>query len=89
MKKSIILHAKFFPAKILFNKKFFDFNQIFRQHKKHFEIKFLKFLLESDNFLLNKISGQRENVGVNYVTSFSASVYANREVRCGLHCVDI
>ena len=89
MKKSIILHAKFFPAKILFNKKFFDFNQIFWQHKKHFEIKFLKFLLESDNFLLNKISGQRENVGVNYVTSFSAFVEANREVRCGLHCVDI
>ena len=89
MKKSIILHAKFLPAKILFNKKFFDFSQIFRQYEKHFEIKFLKFFLESDNFLLNKISGQRDNVGVNYVTSISASVEANREVRFGLHCVDI
>ena len=79
-KKSFILHAKFFPAKILFSKKFFDFNQIFRQHKKHFEIKFLKFLLESDNFLFNTIFGQSQNVGVNYVTSFAASVEAYREV---------
>ena len=76
MKKSIILHAKFFPAKILFNKKFFDFNQIFWQHKKHFKIKFLKFLLESDNFLLNTIFCQSRKVGVNYVTSDSASVEA-------------
>ena len=89
MKKSIILHAKFFPAKILFNKKFFYFSQIFRQYEKHFDSKFLKFFLESDNFLLNKISGQRDNVAVNYVTSISASVEANIEVRCGLHCVDI
>ena len=49
-KKIIILHAKNFPAKILFNKKFFDFSQILRQFEKHYEIKFLKFFLESDNF---------------------------------------
>ena len=43
MKKFIILHTKNFPAKILFNKKFFDFSPILRQQKKHFEIKFLNF----------------------------------------------
>ena len=59
----MILHAKIFPAKILFNKKFFDFSKILRQYKTHFEIKFPKILSESDNFLLNKISGQRTNVG--------------------------
>ena len=48
-------HAKNFLAKILFYKKYFDFIRIFRINKKHFEIKFLKFLLEFDNFLLNKI----------------------------------
>ena len=44
MKQFIILLAKFFLAKILFYKKFFDFSQILKQFKKHFEIKFLKFL---------------------------------------------
>ena len=71
MKKSIILHAKFFPAKILFNKKFFDFSQILRQQKKHFEIKFLNFSSKSDNFLLNKLFGQSPDVGVKCVTSVS------------------
>ena len=89
MNKSIILHAKIITAKILFNKRFFNFYQIFRQYQTHFEIKFLKFLLEFDNFLLNKISGQRTNVGVNYVIPFLASVEANREVRRGLHCMVI
>ena len=74
------MHAKIFPPKILFYKKFFDFSQIFRQYKKHFKFKFLKISLESDNFLLNAIFGQSPNVGVNYVTSDSASVEANREV---------
>ena len=83
MKNSSIMHAKIFPAKILFSKKFSDFCQFFRQYKKHFEIKFLKFLLESDNFLLNKIFGQTQDIGVNYVTSLSASVEAYREVRSG------
>ena len=45
MKKFIILHENNFPAKILFNKKFFDFSQILRQQKTHFEIKFLNFSL--------------------------------------------
>ena len=40
----------FFPAKILFYKKFFDFSRILSQYKIHFEIKFLKFLSVSDNF---------------------------------------
>ena len=71
---------KNFPAKILFYKKFFDFCQILTRFKKHFEINFFKFSLESDNFLLNTIFGQSPNVGVNYVTSDSASVEANREV---------
>ena len=86
MKKFIILHAKIFPAKILFNKKFFDFSQIFRQYKKHYKFKFLKISSESDNFLLlNTIFGQsRINVGVNYVTSDSASVEAYKEVGGGL-----
>ena len=44
------------------------------------KLNFRNFFLESDNFLLNKISGQRDNVGVNYVTSISASVEAYREV---------
>ena len=56
MKQSIILHAKNFPAKNLFYKKFFDLGQILRLYLKHFEIKFLKFFLESDKFLLNTIS---------------------------------
>ena len=74
------MHAKIFPAKILFYKKFIDFCQIFRLFKKHFETKFLNFLKESDNFLFNIIFGQSQNVGVNYVTSFAASVEAYREV---------
>ena len=60
MKKYIILHAKIFPAKILLHKKLFDFSQIFRKERQHFEIKFLEFLLESDNFLLNIIFSQTE-----------------------------
>ena len=64
MKNFLILHAKNFPAKILLNKKFFDFCKIFRQYEKNFDIKFLKILLETDNFLFNKISGQSTNVGV-------------------------
>ena len=83
MKQSIILHAKNFPVKILFYKKFFDFSQIFRQYKKHFEIKFLKFFKESDNFLLNIIFRQSQNVGVNCLTSVAASVEAYREVGGG------
>ena len=71
MKKFIILHAKNFPTKILFNKKFFDFSQILRQQKKHFEIKFLNFSSKSDNFLLNKLFGQSPDVGVKCVTSVS------------------
>ena len=46
------------------------------------------FIIFSD-FLFNTIFGQSQNVGVNYVTSVSASVEAHREVRCDLHCVDI
>ena len=69
MEKFIILHAKIFPAKILFYKKFFNFSQILWQQKKHFEIKFLYFLLKSDNFLLNKSFGQSPDVGVKCVTS--------------------
>ena len=42
--KSVILLAKLFPAEILFNKKLFDFSQIFWIFEKHFEIKFLKVL---------------------------------------------
>ena len=83
MKQSIILHAKFFPAKILFNKKFFDLSQILRQYKKHFEIKFLNLFLESDNFLLNIIFRQSQNIGVNCLTSVAASVEAYREVGGG------
>ena len=36
--------------------------------------------LISDNFLLNKIFGQIQNVGVNYVTSVAASAEAYREL---------
>ena len=71
MKKSIILHAKNFPAKILFYKKFFDLSKILWQQKKHFEIKFLNFSSKSDNFLLNKLFGQSPDVGVKCVTSVS------------------
>ena len=78
------MHAKFFLAKILLNKKFFDFNKIYGQYKKHFEIEYLKLLLESDNFLLNTIFGQSQNVGVKYMTLDSASVEACREVGGGL-----
>ena len=74
------MHAKIFLAKILFYKKFFDLSQTFGQFKKHFEPKFLKIFLVSDNFLLNKIFGQIRNVGVNYVTSVAASAEAYREV---------
>ena len=52
-------------------------------------VKYLKFLEESNIFLLNIIFGQTPDVGVNYVTSVSASVEAHREVRCDLHCADI
>ena len=31
------MHAKIFPAKILFYKKFFDLSQIFKKYKKHFD----------------------------------------------------
>ena len=51
VEKSIILHAKIFPAKILFHKKFFDFSHFLMPYERHFEIKFLKFLLEPDRFL--------------------------------------
>ena len=44
-----------------------------RQYERHFEIKFLKFLLESDSFLINKIFGKIPNVGVNYMTSVLTS----------------
>ena len=71
-----ILHAIFFPAKILFYKKFSDCSQNFWKGKKHFDFKFLKFFLESDNFLLNKIFGQTTDVGVNFLTSVSASAEA-------------
>ena len=39
--------------------------------------------LVSDNFLLNKIFGQIQNVGVNYVTSIASSAEAYREVGRG------
>ena len=65
---------------MLFNKKFVDICQILTQFKKHFEIKFLKFLLESDNFLLKTVFGQSRNVGVNYLASDSSSTEACREV---------
>ena len=81
-----ILHAIFFPAKILFYKKFSDCSQNFWKGKKHFDFKFLKFFLESDNFLLNKIFGQTTDVGVNFLTSVAASVEAYREVGGGLSC---
>ena len=86
MQKCIILYAKFFLAKILFYKKFFDFSEIFTQFKKHFELKFLKFLLESEIFLLSKNFGQIWNVRLNYLTSVAASVEAYREVGGGLSC---
>ena len=88
MNKFIIFHAKIFQPKFYFTKRF----QIllkFSGNKKHYEIKSLKFFLESDNFLLYIIFGQSSDVGVNFVTSVSASVEAHIEVRCGLHCVDI
>ena len=75
IKKIIFFHEKNFPAKILFYKKFFDFSQIFGQPKKHFEIKFLKFSFQSDNFLLNIIFGQSPDGGVNCVTSVSNLVW--------------
>ena len=59
---------------------FFDLSQIFTQYKKHFDLKFLKFWKESDNFLLNKIFGQSHDVGVHFSTSVSASVEVYREV---------
>ena len=85
----MFLHAENFPAKILFYKKFFDFCQILTRFKKHFKLKFLKFSLESDNFLLNTIFGQSPNVGVNFVTSDSASVEAFKEVGGSFSCMDI
>ena len=60
---------------------FFDLNQIFPQYKKLFGLKFLK---ESDNFLLNKIFGKNHDVGVHFSTSVSASVEVYREVGGGL-----
>ena len=54
--KSVILRAKIFPA---------DFSQIFRIFEKHFNIKFLKVFKEYDNFLLNTILGETQDVGVN------------------------
>ena len=48
------------------------------------KLNFLNFCLESDNFLLNTIFGQSLNVGVDYMTSDSASGEACREVRGGL-----
>ena len=44
--------------------------------KKHFEIKFLKFSSDYDDFLLNTIFSQSQNIGVDYVTSIIASVEA-------------
>ena len=79
-----ILHAKIFLAKILWNKKLFDLNEIFGQYKTHLEIEFLKLLFESDNFLLNTIFGQNLNIGVDYMTSDSASAEVCREVGGGL-----
>ena len=79
------MHAKIFPAKILFNKKLFDFDKIYGQYKKHFEIKFLKKFPESDNFLQNTIFGQSPNVGVNFWTSDSASVGACGGIGGGLY----
>ena len=58
-----------FLDKILFNKKLFDCHQIFRIFEKHFYIKFLKVLKESDNFLLITIFVETQDIWVNYVTS--------------------
>ena len=41
-KKPIIQHAKNFLAKMLLNKKFFDFNKIYGHYKKHFDIEFFE-----------------------------------------------
>ena len=75
------MNVKIFLAKILYNKKFFDFSKIYGQHKTHVQIKFLKILFESDNFLSNMIFGQTPDVEVNYMTLVS---YAYREVGGGL-----
>ena len=71
----IFFHEKNFSVGILFYKKFFNFSQILGQPKKHFEIKFLKFSFQSDNFLLNIIFGQSPDGGVNCVTSVSNLVW--------------
>ena len=84
--KSKYFARNFFPAKILFYKKFSDCSQNFWKGKQLFDFKFLKFFLESDNFLLNKIFGQTTDVGVNFLTSVAASVEAYREVGGGLSC---
>ena len=61
-------HAKIFQQTlILFNKKFFDFSLIFRQYENYFEMKFLKLLVESNNFLLNIIFGQVFNMKAEYI----------------------
>ena len=70
---------KRFSAEILFYKKFLNSSQI----------KFLKFLLESDNFLLNIIFDQTSDVEVNHLTSVSASAEDYREVGCSLSCTII
>ena len=64
---------KRFPAEILFFKKFLNSSQI-------------KFLLESDNFLLNIIFDQTSDVGVNHLTLVSASAEDYREVGGSLSC---
>ena len=51
---------KIFKLKILFYKKLFDLCQILTLYKTHLEINFLKFLLESDNFLHKKISAKAQ-----------------------------
>ena len=59
---------------------YFDLIEIFQTFEKHFEINFWNLFKESDNFLFSKIIGQTHYIGVNYVTSVSASVEAYREV---------
>ena len=67
-----------FFCQILIFKKSFDFRRILINNRNVFEMKFLKFRKESNNFLLDVIFGQALGVGVNYVTSVSASEHIDQ-----------
>ena len=79
--KSVILHAKIFPAEILCYKKCFDSTKFFNNNWKGFEIKFFRVFQKHNNFLMNIILGQTPYIGVNYLISVSAFFEAFREVR--------